>query len=151
MRDVIEFGLEVRQRRTALPGARRVARLGHEPVNHAVEDDAVVKALADQGLDPLDMARRPLRHQPDQHPAAIGKVQHQNVFRLDLGIRVDQRAERRRGRGGILFLGNSRACNQGKPKESGGKRGSDHQGWSRILVGGIRDRQRDSAHRLSWQ
>ena len=38
-----------------------VAGLGHEAVDHAVEDDVVVVALLGQGLDLLDVLRREVR------------------------------------------------------------------------------------------
>ena len=52
-----ELGLEVGQLGAALAGALRVAALGHEAGDHAVEGEAVVEAAADQRLDPLDMRR----------------------------------------------------------------------------------------------
>ena len=53
-----EFGLEVGQVGAALAGPLGIAALGHEAGDHAVEGQPVVKALADQRLDPLDMVGR---------------------------------------------------------------------------------------------
>src|SRR3546814_14019497 len=39
----IEFLLQIGKIRTALPRARRIAGLGHEAFDHAMEDDAIVK------------------------------------------------------------------------------------------------------------
>jgi hypothetical protein len=58
VRLLAELGLDVRLVRTAAARARRIAALGHEARDHAVEDDAVIEALADQFLDALDVARR---------------------------------------------------------------------------------------------
>jgi hypothetical protein len=44
--------------RPAHAGAGGVARLRHEIVDHAMEDDAVIEALAHQFRDPRHMARR---------------------------------------------------------------------------------------------
>src|SRR4029453_9236317 len=52
-----EFGLEVGQLTPAGAGAGRIAALRHEPRDHAVEQDPVVKAVAGQAGDPLDMPR----------------------------------------------------------------------------------------------
>ena len=46
VRQVVEFGLQVGKVRSALAGALGIAALGHEAGDHAVEDEAVVEALA---------------------------------------------------------------------------------------------------------
>src|SRR5208283_5682998 len=53
----IELGLQVRQVGAALARAGRVAGLGHEAGNDAVEHDAVVETALHQRLDLLDMLR----------------------------------------------------------------------------------------------
>src|SRR5918993_2224739 len=52
-----KFRLEIGQLATAGAGPGRVAALGHEAGDDAMEQDAVVKAFACQARDPLDMAR----------------------------------------------------------------------------------------------
>ena len=70
MRLGAELGLQVGQLRAAHAGPGRVAALGHEAGDDAVEDDAVVKAFAGQGRDPLDMAGREVGAQLDDDIAA---------------------------------------------------------------------------------
>jgi hypothetical protein len=89
VRRIVEFGLEVGQLGAALPGARRVAGLGHEALDHAVEDDPVIEPLPHEGLDPLDMMGRPFGHQPDQHAPAVRQVEYEHVLRIVRGVRVD--------------------------------------------------------------
>jgi hypothetical protein len=55
MRLGIELGLEIGIFRAAGPGPVRTASLGHEPSDHAVENDAVVELLAGKLLDVRDM------------------------------------------------------------------------------------------------
>ena len=64
-------------------GAGRVAALGHEALDHAMERRAVVEFLAHQLLDPLDMLRRQLRQQLDHHPAVL-EVHVQRVLGVEL-------------------------------------------------------------------
>ena len=52
----VELGLQVRQVGAAGAGAVRAAGLRHEALDHAVEGNAVIKALAGQSLDALHMA-----------------------------------------------------------------------------------------------
>ena len=47
-----------------------IAALGHEAVDHPVEDDAVVKAFAGQLADPRDMLRRKIGAEADDDVAA---------------------------------------------------------------------------------
>src|ERR1700712_1506345 len=54
MRLLVEFGLEFLAG-TARAGALRTSGLRHESVDDAMENDAVVKSLAHQFLDPRDM------------------------------------------------------------------------------------------------
>ena len=53
-----KFGGQVRQVGLAGAGAGRIAGLGHEAVDDAVKDDAVVEAFADQLLDVGDVVGR---------------------------------------------------------------------------------------------
>ena len=55
VRLLAEFGLEIRLLGAAHAGAGGIAALRHEAGDDAMEDDAVVKALARQLLDPLDV------------------------------------------------------------------------------------------------
>ena len=92
-----ELRLQVRLVGTAHAGAARVevlaallaefhvARLGHEFIDHPVEDDAVIGALASQFLDPSDVAGRQIGIKLDRH-IALGRRHENRVFRiLDLG------------------------------------------------------------------
>src|SRR6185437_9361223 len=63
----VELGLEVGIFRPAGSGSVRAAGLGHEPVDHPVKDDPVIKALGNQPLDVGDMARRQRRVHLDHH------------------------------------------------------------------------------------
>ena len=65
--------------RAAHAGAGRVAALGHEAVDDAVEDDVVVKAFLGQLADPRDMAGREIGAQADDDVAAAVEVEDQGV------------------------------------------------------------------------
>src|SRR5690606_20180593 len=65
MRLAAELGLQVGLVRTAAAGAGRIAALGHEAGDDAVEDDAVIKALARQFLDPRHVAGSQVGAQAD--------------------------------------------------------------------------------------
>ena len=67
-----ELGLEVGQLGAAHAGAGRVARLGHEAADHAMEHDAVVEMLRDQLLDLRHVVRREVGAQLDGDPAVLG-------------------------------------------------------------------------------
>jgi hypothetical protein len=60
------------------------ADLGHEARNHAVEDDAVIKAFTGKFLDPLDMAGGQVRAQLNRD-AALGGFEEDRVFRVGHG------------------------------------------------------------------
>ena len=77
-----EFGWHVGQVGAAHAGAGRVAGLGHEAVDHAMEDDAVVKALFRQGLDARDMLGREIGTQAD-HDASVLEL-HDRAYWQDL-------------------------------------------------------------------
>ena len=68
---IVEFGLEIGLGGAAHAGALRAAALRHEAGDHAVELDAIIKAFADQFLDPLDMAGGQIGPQLDHNIAAI--------------------------------------------------------------------------------
>lgn len=91
MRHGIEFGLEVGKLRAALPRARRIPALRHEAVDHAVEHHPVVEARTGQGLDPLDMARRPVGLQTDLDPLPVRQVEDPDVVGISGDIIVDRR------------------------------------------------------------
>src|SRR3546814_6626746 len=57
--------------RSAHAAAGRIAALRHEAGDDAVEDHAVVKAVAGKLLDPLDMAGRQIGAQSDNDIAAV--------------------------------------------------------------------------------
>jgi hypothetical protein len=65
--------------RAAAPGAGRIAGLGHEAVDHAVEDDAVVEALSGQLADSRHVPGRQLGQQLDLD-RAVGQLHHQHVL-----------------------------------------------------------------------
>jgi hypothetical protein len=78
MRSLTEFRFQVP------PGAassrsRRIACLGHEPLNNAVEDNAVIKTLLSEFLYARDMVRREIGPKLD-HDAALGCFQDQCIF-----------------------------------------------------------------------
>src|ERR1700716_19948 len=74
----VEFRLQLLAG-TAGAGALRTAGLGHEALDHAMEHDAVVKALADQLLDPRDMAGCEVGPHFDGH-GPLGGLQDQSIF-----------------------------------------------------------------------
>ena len=76
-----EFRRDVGQVGFAGAGAGRIARLGHEAVDHPVKDDAVVKALLRQGLDLLHMLGREIGTQADGDAAVLG-VEEDRVLRV---------------------------------------------------------------------
>ena len=78
MRLLVELGLQLLAG-TAGAGALRAAGLRHEAVDHAVEHDAVVKALAHQFLDPRDVARRQIGPHLDGD-GALGGFKDQSIF-----------------------------------------------------------------------
>jgi len=78
-----EFGLDVGLLRATHAGAGRVARLGHEAVDHAVKDDAVIETFAGQLLDLRDMLRRQVRAKLD-HDATILQIEIDRVLRVEL-------------------------------------------------------------------
>ena len=80
MRLAAELGLEVGLVGAAHAGAGRVAALGHEAVDHAVEDDIVVKALLRQLPDPRDVAGREIGAQPDDDVAAAVEGEDEGVL-----------------------------------------------------------------------
>ena len=55
MRHFVKFGLQIGKLRPTLARAFGVPGLRHEAFDHAVEDNAIVKALTRQRLDPLNM------------------------------------------------------------------------------------------------
>ena len=71
MRLGVEFGRQVGLLRSAHARAVGAAALRHEIVDHAVEHHAVVKALAHQFLDALDMLGRKVGAQLDLDVAAL--------------------------------------------------------------------------------
>lgn len=88
MRSLIEFGLEVGKLAAAHPAPGRIAALGHEAGDDAVEHDAVVKAFLGEVGDPLDMAGCEIRTQLDDDVAAGRKGEGQFIgigHRLVLG------------------------------------------------------------------
>ena len=74
-----EFGLEVGQVGAAGAGAGRVAALGHEAGDHAVEHDAVVEAAVGELGDALDVAGREVGAKLDDDVAAGRKGKGQAV------------------------------------------------------------------------
>ena len=66
MRLLVELGLQLLAG-AAGAGAVRAAGLRHEAVDDAVEDDAVVEALAHQFLDARDVAGREVGTHLDHH------------------------------------------------------------------------------------
>ena len=78
MRLVVELGLQLLAG-AAGAGALRAAGLRHEAVDHAMEHDAVVKALAHQLLDPRDVIGRNIRAHLDGDRALRG-LEDQSIF-----------------------------------------------------------------------
>ena len=79
MRLAREFGLEVGKVRAVIAGPGRIAALRHEARDHAVENDAVVKAAVGKLGDARDVARREVGAKLDDDVAAGGKVKVQAV------------------------------------------------------------------------
>src|SRR5262249_11358186 len=75
----VELGGKVGIVRAAGAGAFGAAGLRHEAVDDAVEDNAVVEALARQRLDALDVLGRQVRAQGDDH-IALGRVHDECVL-----------------------------------------------------------------------
>src|SRR6187200_317300 len=78
MRLLVEFGLQLLAG-TAGAGALRAPGLRHETLDHAVEHDAVVEALAHQFLDPGDVAGCKVRTHLDLD-GALGGFEDQSIF-----------------------------------------------------------------------
>ena len=97
MRFGAELGLQIGQLRSAHAGPGRVAALGHEAGDDAVEGDPVVKAFAGEGRDPLDMARREVGAQLDDDIAARGEGKGEGV-----GVGHESCSERVRGCRGAM-------------------------------------------------
>jgi hypothetical protein len=119
VRQVIELGLKVRERRIAAAGTGRVATLGHEAGNDAMEGCPVVEAGAHQRLDAADMVGCEVGAQLDDDRAAVRQLNVEAVGRIggDRGRR-DQAGCRRgrnrlpRGLGGHQGQRNKRQCDQ---------------------------------------
>jgi hypothetical protein len=77
----VELRFQVRLLGAAHAGAFRAAGLRHEAVDHAVEQDAVIKPLTREFLDALDVFRREVRAQLDRHLPLRG-LQQQRVFEI---------------------------------------------------------------------
>jgi hypothetical protein len=75
-----EFGRKVGLVGSPHAASRRIAALGHEAVDDAVEDDAVVETLLGQLLDAGDMARREIGAQPDDDVAAAVEGKDEGVL-----------------------------------------------------------------------
>ena len=71
MRLIGELGLQVRIFASAAARPGRIATLGHEPVDHTMERRAVVEVFVAQQLDALDMQRRQIGAEPNNHPATL--------------------------------------------------------------------------------
>ena len=76
-----EFRGQVRQFGTTRASAGRVAALGHEAFNHAMEGHIVVKALPREGLDAFHMQGRQIGAQLDGHGAMLD-FNEQGVFAI---------------------------------------------------------------------
>src|SRR6185437_8640120 len=74
-----KFRLQVRQVRAAGTGAGRIAGLGHEAGDDAMEHDPVIEALACQFLDPLDVIGRQIGTKRD-HDRSTLEFQDQGIF-----------------------------------------------------------------------
>src|SRR5262249_43381618 len=81
MRFAVKLRLELLARAPGA-GAGRIAGLRHEAVDDAVEDDAVVEAVAHQFLDARDVARRKVWPHRDRHRAAC-RFQDQHVVEIN--------------------------------------------------------------------
>jgi len=80
MRLAAELGGKIGLVGAAHARAGRIAALGHEAVDHPVEDDIVVKAFLDQLADPLDMPGREIGAKPDDDVAAAVEAQNEDVL-----------------------------------------------------------------------
>ena len=69
--DVVELGLQVRQIGSTGAVAARIARLGHEAINDAVELQSVIETLVGQSADAFDMVRRLVGQQFNDHLAVF--------------------------------------------------------------------------------
>src|SRR6266536_2830787 len=78
MRLLVELGLQLLAG-TAGAGAVRTSGLRHEAVDHAMENDAVVKSFAHQLLDPRDMVWREVGPHLDGD-GALGGFKDQSIF-----------------------------------------------------------------------
>ena len=89
------FGAEFRVQLfagTTGPGARRVAGLGHEPVDDAVEHDTVVESFAGQLLDPRDVVGRQIRQQFDDDATVLQfEIDHIFLFTRSAGTARQQK------------------------------------------------------------
>src|SRR5262249_45784128 len=81
-----EFRLELLAR-SAGTGAVRTSGLRHEALDHAMEDDSVIKSRTHQFLDARDMARRQVGPHPDGN-GALARLEDQRVFRIAHGCSV---------------------------------------------------------------
>ena len=70
MRLVGKFGGQVGEVGAMHAGPGRIAALGHEPRNHAMELHPVVEALVRQSRNPLDMLGREVGPKPNDDVAA---------------------------------------------------------------------------------
>ena len=82
---LIELGRQVGQVRAARAGSGRVAGLGHEAGNDAVEDEAVVELLLHQRLDLGDVLGRPVGPEQD-HDLAVLRRHDDGVVGVAGGI-----------------------------------------------------------------
>ena len=79
MGGVAELGLDIGKLAAAHAGAGRVAALGHEAGNDAVEHHAVIESITGKTGNPLDMAGRQVGAQPDDDVAATRKIKGQGL------------------------------------------------------------------------
>ena len=82
MRQFVKLGLQIGKLRPTLARARGIAGLRHEALNHAVEDNAIVKALTGQRLDPLNMGGRNGGEHLNSNAAARRQIEHQHIFKV---------------------------------------------------------------------
>ena len=87
-----EFGAQLLAR-AAATGAGGIADLRHEAADHAMENGAVVEALAGQFLDALDMIGGQIGTHRDHH-AAAAQFHDQRVFRIG-GLRQSRARHRK--------------------------------------------------------
>ena len=86
-----KLGLQIGKIGTARPGAGRIAGLGHEAGNDAMEDDAVVELALHQRLDLRDVLGRQIGPEADDDLAVLGG-QDQRVLLVVVGQRGARRA-----------------------------------------------------------